>query len=350
MVEVGIYKDIASESEKIWLQTWGVEDAVFSAENILKVFDENKNEKDFKFNINCNGGSVAEGLRIYDVLRTSGKNIHMNIEGGCHSMAVILLLAAPKENRTANPNARALIHEVYAFVADNMSADELRDLANSIELEQDAILDIYADRTGYNREQLKELMKEEKQRTANELLKYGFISKINTYSTNQKKDVKMSKKQKDEVLNAAEKWLNKVKNLKNLFNEVVNYDFTDDDGNVLFSTEKEDDSLAVGDTATPDGTFELPDGRKVTIADGAVTDIEEKDTDDTVKNLQNRIEELQNALNEGETVIVDLKNQIQSNYKPVNRMSKPQGGKTVRTAEELKNELREKREKVKGGK
>ena len=149
MVEIDIYKPI--DREDPFMSLWFGDDWVFSADNVHRAFDENPTEKDFRFNINCDGGSVAEGLRIYDVLRTSGKNIYMNIEGGCHSMAVCLLLAAAKENRTANPNCRALIHEVRACTYDNLTADDAQALADEIRTEQNAILDIYADRTGTDR-------------------------------------------------------------------------------------------------------------------------------------------------------------------------------------------------------
>ena len=139
---------------------------LFSADAIHKVFDENPEETEFKFHINCDGGVVSEGLRIYDVFALRAKTLHCNIEGGCHSMAIILLLAAPKENRTANPNSRALIHEVRGGSWDFLKADELRTVADEIEREQNAILDIYADRTGYDRAELEILMKEEKMRTA----------------------------------------------------------------------------------------------------------------------------------------------------------------------------------------
>ena len=74
MVEVNVYKVI--DKEDIFMSLFGFEDTVFNADIIRKVFDENPDEKEFKFNINCNGGLVSEGLRIYDVLRTSGKTIH----------------------------------------------------------------------------------------------------------------------------------------------------------------------------------------------------------------------------------------------------------------------------------
>ena len=185
MVEIKVYKPIDKE-DIFWCWMFDEEEFTFSADTIHRIFEEYPDENEFKFNIDCDGGTVSEGLRIYDVLRTSGKTLFCNIEGGCHSMAIVLLLAAPAENRTANPNSRALIHEVRGGSWDALKADELRTLAEEIDREQNAILDIYADRTGHDRTELETLMKEEKQRTAQELLQYGFISKINTYSTNKK--------------------------------------------------------------------------------------------------------------------------------------------------------------------
>ena len=354
MVEIDIYKPI--DKEDPFMSLWFGDDWVFSADNVHRAFDENPTEKDFRFNINCDGGSVAEGLRIYDVLRTSGKNIYMNIEGGCHSMAVCLLLAAAKENRTANPNCRALIHEVRACTCDNLTADEAQALADEIRTEQEAILDIYADRTGTDRQKLEELMKAERQLTAEQLKEYGFISKINVYTTNRKKHLRTKNfkemaKTKNEVISAADKLLSKLKNL--LSATVVNYDHKDADGNVLFSTEAEDDTLEVGMAASPDGEFELTDGRVVVITDGVIAEIREADggeDNQELENLRARVAALEGALTEAENVITDLRNEVGSTYTVKNRQTQPQGKPAPKTSAELKNEAKEKLNKMKAGK
>lgn len=362
MININVYKVI--DKEDIFMSMFGMEDMIFSADTIHRAFEQHPDEQDFRLNINCDGGLVSEGLRIYDVLRTSGKTLHTNIEGACHSMAVTLLLAAPKENRTANPNARALIHEVRGGSWDSLTSTELRTLANEIDTEQNALLDIYADRTEYNREELETLMKEEKMRTSQELLNYGFISKINTYSTN-KKNEQMEKPN----LSAAEKLIRSIKNLLNPEEapEVVNYDFKDADDVVLFSTEKEDDSLEVGDKASPDGEFVIADGRTVTILDGEITTIADAVVIDNEKvELQNQITELQaqltasrnemeqskEALTNSLGVMEDLRNQITSNYKAAERLSQPvkKNVDGVKSADEIKNELKEKVNLNKGGK
>ena len=354
MVEIDIYKPI--DREDPFMSFFGWDDLVFSADNIHRAFDENPTETDFRFNINCDGGSVAEGLRIYDVLRTSGKNIYMNIEGGCHSMAVCLLLAAAKENRTANPNCRALIHEVRACTYDNLTADDAQALADEIRTEQEAILNIYADRTGTDRQKLEELMKAERQLTAEQLKEYGFISKINVYTTNRKKHFKTKKfkemaKTKKEVISAADNFMKKLKNL--LSATVVNYDHKDSDGNVLFTTDAEDDTLEIGMAASPDGEFELTDGRVVVITDGVIAEIREADggeDNQELENLRARVAALENALAEAENVVIDLRNQVGSTYNAKGRQTQPQGKPAPKTSAELKNEAKEKLNKMKGGK
>ena len=80
MIEVKLHNPVANES-RAWMYWWDGYEGVFSLEFVQSLFKNNPAETDFKFNIHCPGGEVQEGLAIYDCLRTSGKNIYMNIEG-----------------------------------------------------------------------------------------------------------------------------------------------------------------------------------------------------------------------------------------------------------------------------
>jgi ATP-dependent protease ClpP protease subunit len=372
MVEIKVYDDIANKSEVIFMQAFGIEDAqVFSADAVRKVFERNKVEKDFRFNIHCNGGFVSEGLAIYDIIRTSGKNIYTHIDGACHSMAVTILLAAPPENRSANVNARALLHRVRMGVCDDMTAEELTAAAKSCVAEENNILRIYAERTGNSEADMRKLMNKEQEHGAQELLNLGFISKITSYNTNKFKRKIMAQNKtttakpaagaKDTTTSGAAKPQTLVQQAAGLLGRIanaltppkaVNYDYTDDEGNVLFSTEAEDDTLAVGDAVTipdgsTDGTFELPDGRTVTVADGAVAEIAEPD-DDEAENLINALRaentELRNLLAETQVVIQGFQEHGGSNYVPKGRTTSVATKKpALPSKEELKNAMREKR-------
>ena len=392
MVEIRLHTVIDKEEINRWYAFWGENDVVFSLDSWQRILDANPDEKDFKFNIHCDGGAVDEGLAIYDALRTSGKNIYMNIEGGCHSMAVVMLLAAPLENRTANPNCRALIHKVWQFICGGYTSDELDALSEAGRQAENSILDIYADRTKLDKEQLRAIMDEQKERTADELLEWGFISKINSYTNNSKTKRNMSKA-KAKNLGAAS-IVNRIGSLLKL----KNYDFTDAEGTLLFTTTSETDELEVGMEATPDGTFTLEDGRVVTIEGGVITKIDEQEpeggeggegdnqkkneeTEKTAEELQAEIDDLKKQIEEKDQKIADLekqvedltkenddlkkeketsteennnlknmltkaRNEIRSHYTPEPRQNNSKKSPQETSFEALKNEAQEKRNKV----
>lgn len=338
MVEIKVHTVIA-DARSAWLYAYDGGEGVFSLEFIQRLFEEHPDETDFRFNIHCPGGEVAEGLAIYDFLRTSGKNIYMNIEGACHSMAVCILLAAPRENRTANPNSRALIHKVYTECAGG-TADELTAQADSLRSLQNSILQIYADRTDLTLEDAERIMSEEQFHTAEELLEWGFISKINTYNTN---SLTNKRKTMNALLEKITNFLTEVKQeFTQAVNEATNYVFYGEDGAELFSTEAEDDRLEVGMKASPDGVFEVGD-RTIVIEGGVITEIrDEREAEDEEKNalqeqvaaLTAQVEELKNNLtaanaecdtlreqvNTATTLLNEAKAQIKSTGKIGNRI------------------------------
>lgn len=161
----------------------------------------------------------------------------------------------------------------------------------------------------------------------------------------------MSKQVKtvQELLNQAKELGKKITNLLDGSPEPTNYEFKDADGVVLFTTEKEDDSIAVGDPASPDGTYELPDERTVVITGGVVESISDPQPDATeVENLQTENASLKEELTNANTLITELSNHISSNFKPTPRTKTPGGQTNVLTAEELRNETKSKRDKMKG--
>lgn len=328
MIEVKLHNPIGSESNKWYYTSLGGAEGVFSLDAVQALFETHADEQDFKFNINCPGGEVAEGLAIYDYLRTSGKNIFMNIEGGCHSMAVTLLLAAPYENRSANPNATAIIHRPWVDGAGG-NAEDLERAAEELRALQNSILDIYADRTMTERADLEQIMSEQKRRTAQDLLRWGFVSKINPYNTNLIKN---------RTMNIIEKIQNFIDGLKDEVKEAVNYVFYGEDGEYLFETDAEDDRLEAGLGARPDGEFDLGD-KVVVVSDGKIEEVREKEeeADEAAEEMNALREEnaaLREQLTEAQTVaenaakeleeaknlLAEAKRQIVSNGKIGNRI------------------------------
>lgn len=326
---------------------------VKTSEALQAVLDTNPDEMEVYVDINSLGGSVYEGLAMFDVLRTSGRNVHTNIIGGCHSIATIILLAAPLKWRASNPNSRSLIHKPRIDPGASLTAPELTQCADSAQREEERIIQIYTERTKLTEAQARAVIEAEKTHTAQDLLKMGFISKINPYTTNSFNDQKnkiMAKKQNDSV-SLLERIGGFLVNAAKVLSP-SNFNYEDAEGTVLFSTASESDDIAVGtEVAFPDdttgGTFELPDGRVVMIEDFIVTVIDT--VSDETEALRTENEALKTQLMEAVNLVEDLKGQISSTYAPQNRVTKPstatrtarQTAVTASSKDAIKNEVKE---------
>lgn len=274
MLTIDIRGEIISGYEQGLRSAAGDTSLSTSADDVRQALDAAQDERDIMLDIDCMGGDVYEGFKIYDLLRNSGKTLHACIRGGCHSMATVVLLAAPLENRTGVPNLRALVHLPRTLIdSEALTADQSAAIAENLRQEQEAMLDVYADRTGRPREDLERLMAQERYLTANEMIHWGFISRKIPYNTNFSKTLSMKKN----PISALAARIAAMRTRASV--RTVAYDFEDVDGRKVFRTDKESDELSVGDrvemlTEEDGGIFTLRDGRVITIDDGVVTKID----------------------------------------------------------------------------
>lgn len=296
-MKLQFYSDIVNEQERIWYEWDGNQDTVSftSIQKLLALKGEDDKRIDLVFN--CKGGDCIEGWAIYDLLRQqTGCEIHATIEGECSSMASIILLAAPLENRKAYSNAHLCIHnpavcwfdtDYYErLTAENVrkTAEKILNQAESLQTEQDKILATYVERTGTDSETLQALMNQDIYIDMAKAQELGFISgtlapttahkdaRFKAYNTNPNIQKQMNK------TNAKVTAFNKVvKALKEMVGiedspSMKALEVTDVDGNVL-TVEREEGDTQVGDAASPDGTFVLEDGTTITVENGEITAI-----------------------------------------------------------------------------
>lgn len=334
MLEIKLHEVIDAESQA-WIYEWFGMPHPFTLETLQQLLEDNPDEHDIKLNIHCDGGSVHEGLALYDCLRTSGRNIYCNVEGGCHSMAIVLLLAAPKNQRTANPNSQFLIHEVQGGVEGSTTAveryaEEMRDL-------QERILDIYADRTGYDRAALAEAMAEEKMRDADYMLAHGFIGAINQYNTNKLGNMKFFEELKNLLSKAEAEGVDSPEQNEELNQLRENIATLEAERNEV---RQQVEALTVERDAQTNKAVE---------AENKVTDLTEQVNALTEQkdNLTNEVATLNEQVKAKDEEIHNLKEQLGSNFVPQQRMNGIPAGEgkqdgKQQDSEERKNEVRDK--------
>lgn len=297
-MKIQFYSDIVDEQTRVWYEWDGIQDAV-SFNSIQKLLaSRGEDDKRIDLVFNCKGGDCIEGWAIYDLLRQqTGCEIHATIEGECSSMASIILLAAPLENRKAYANAHLCIHnpavcwfdtDYYErLTADNIrkTAEKILNQAESLQSEQNKILATYVERTGTDSETLQALMNQDIYIDMAKAQELGFISgtlapttahkdaRFKAYSSiNPNNNNQMNKT--NAKVTALESAFTAIKKLVGIEDSasMKALEVTDVDGNVL-TVEREEGDPQVGDAASPDGTFVMEDGTTITVEGGVITAI-----------------------------------------------------------------------------
>lgn len=310
MAKLRIYNDIDSQDNKFWYQWWGGDCVCFQDIDVFAASIP-KDDDTIDMRIFCNGGSVVEGWAIYDRLRQSGKKITCTVEGKAASMATIIMLAAPKESRKAYENAAFLLHNPWVpgwCLGDQLNAKDLKNQGEEMQMWQDKMVDAYVERCGCDREEIQALMDKDIFISTSEALRLGLISStvapisasaskrnIENFINSKQQNPKAMEKKTEVKASLLDKILAKfgVKTLEEAEQALAEpqanvepqakaepkaMELNTADGQTL-TVEREEGDPQVGDKASPDGTFEMPDGKTIVVEDGVITDI--KTADDT---------------------------------------------------------------------
>ena len=126
--------------------------------------------------INSPGGEISSGLAIYDMLRHINVPITTIAAGLAASIASIIYVAAPKENRKSFPNARFLIHQPLAGFRGTASDLEIH--AQEILRTRKHVNEILAKATGQPYEKIDNDTNRDYWMTAEEAEEYGLVGTI----------------------------------------------------------------------------------------------------------------------------------------------------------------------------
>ena len=133
-------------------------------------------EKDIQFYINSPGGSVSDGLMIYDTMRLIKPDIQTICMGMAASMGSVLLSAGTKGKRCILPNAEVMIHQPLGGAQGQ--ATEILIAADHIKDTRVRLNQILADNCGKDLETLMKDTDRDHWMTAQEALDYGIVDKI----------------------------------------------------------------------------------------------------------------------------------------------------------------------------
>lgn len=195
-------KNMAAETAEILIyeqigKNWW-DDSGVSAKDFIEDVQSRGVLKFITLRINSNGGSVFEGLPIYNFLKNHSAEITVYIDGIAASIASVIAMAGDKI--IMPENAFVMIHnptgEVYG------EAEDMRKMADDLEKVKLGIVSAYRDKTGLEDADISELMNDETYFTASEALEKGFIDEVaGTVKIAANLDLSMFKKMPEEIKN-----------------------------------------------------------------------------------------------------------------------------------------------------
>lgn len=147
---------------------WGVTAKDFITD--LKKIDA----KNLTVYINSPGGSVFDGLAIYNALRQHPSNVTVRVMGVAASAASFIAMAGDKI--VMPENAFLMVHNPMGGVFGN--AQEMREWADTLDKIAASLVGIYVARTGKSEDEIKALLDAETWLTASEAVEMGFADEM----------------------------------------------------------------------------------------------------------------------------------------------------------------------------
>lgn len=203
----------AAIGESWWKSDDREEGMVEDVEDLQKILNQNKNASRIDIYINSPGGSVSEGIAIYNILKRTRSYKRVFIDGFACSIASVIAMAG---NSISMPkSSMQMIHNAWTWTAGN--ASELRKAADDLDKINEIVVNAYMSKFKGTEEELRELLDNESYLTAEECLEYGLCTKIVEDNENTQEDVNSGI---EATTNLFENKLNKLVSIKNAIKEL----------------------------------------------------------------------------------------------------------------------------------
>lgn len=164
LAEIEIFDEIDS--------FWGIGPKEFKAR-----LDEIKGAKSIKLLLNSPGGSVFDGMAIYNLLAAHRDKLDIEVVGLAASIASIIALAGRK--LTMAEGSYYMIHNPLTIMIGD--AEELRKTADVLDKMKGDLVAIYGKKSGLKDNEISQLMDDETWLTADEAIEKGFADDSEDY-------------------------------------------------------------------------------------------------------------------------------------------------------------------------
>ena len=133
-------------------------------------------DKDIEFYINSPGGSVSDGLAIYDTMQIIKPDVATYCIGQAASMGAVLLAGGAAEKRYCLKNSRVMIHQVSGGFRGTTADINIQ--AKEMNRYMDTLMEILARHTGKSEDEVRKDCDRDYFMSAQESQAYGIVDKV----------------------------------------------------------------------------------------------------------------------------------------------------------------------------
>ena len=166
--------------DRIIFLTGEVNDQSASLVIAQMLFLESENpDKDIYFYINSPGGSITDGMAIYDTMQYIKCDVSTICTGMAASMGAFLLSSGAKGKRIALPNSEIMIHQ--PLISGSGLSGQVTDImihSNYLQRTKERLNRILSENTGKDYETICRDTERDNFMSADEALEYGLIDKV----------------------------------------------------------------------------------------------------------------------------------------------------------------------------
>ena len=144
----------------------------------LRFLDAEDPGKDIYLYINSPGGSITDGMAIYDTIQYIKSDVCTICVGMAASMGAVLLASGTKGKRYALPNSEILIHQPLIGGGLSGQATEVKIHADHLVATREKLNKVLSERTGQSIETIQKDTERDNYMTAQQAKEYGLIDEI----------------------------------------------------------------------------------------------------------------------------------------------------------------------------
>lgn len=176
--KIEMWGDVLEEKPIDWWTGEEIDMECITPKGFKEDLDKVSGCKNLIVNLNSLGGDATVGIAIHNLLKSLNKHITVIVDGVAASAASVIMCAG--DDVKVYPGSLVMIHEVKSGLCGFYSNEDLKKIESGNEAYGAAIANIYAEKTGMNIVQLRNMMKKETWMTGKEAVEKGFANTLIT--------------------------------------------------------------------------------------------------------------------------------------------------------------------------